>query len=60
MSGILRVKLALLVIGGILLAYGIKSDDETLRLVAIGLFAVAFFLRFLDRRSENAKPPSDG
>lgn len=49
MGTLVRVKLALLVVGGILLGYGIRADVSALRLVAIALFVAAFLTRFLDR-----------
>ncbi|MFN8582832.1 MAG: hypothetical protein U0163_17890 [Gemmatimonadaceae bacterium] len=57
MTPIVRAKVSLLIIGGLLLAYGIRADLATLRWVAIGVLAVAFLLRLANRR--DAKAPSD-
>ncbi|MFN8572536.1 MAG: hypothetical protein U0132_10810 [Gemmatimonadaceae bacterium] len=59
MSLILRLKVALFIIGGVLLAYGIKQDQEALRFAAIGALGLAFVLRFFERRSKNDEPPAD-
>ncbi|MEP7344890.1 MAG: hypothetical protein ABI877_06480 [Gemmatimonadaceae bacterium] len=45
-----RLKLAALIVGVVLLLYSIRADDETVRLIAIGVLVVGLFLRFAKPR----------
>jgi hypothetical protein len=47
-------QLALLVIGMIVWGYGTRVDDERLRWIGIGCFAVAFVLRLLKKREASS------
>ncbi len=47
-------QLALLVIGVIVWGYGTRVDDERLRWIGIGCFAVAFLLRFFTKRDASS------
>lgn len=62
MSALTKVQLGLTLIGLILFFYGVRVDDERLRLIAIGFVAAASILRFAKRRAPNAppvEPPAD-
>jgi hypothetical protein len=50
MSLLVRLKLALFVIGLILWAWGYRSDDSYFRIAGIVVLAIAFVLRFVGRR----------
>ncbi len=49
-----EIQIALVLIGIIVWGYGQRVDDGTIRLVGIGVFAIATALRFLKRRDDNA------
>jgi hypothetical protein len=48
-SRLTTAKLGLLILGLALTAFGIRAEVDALRWAGIGLFAVAFFLRFFPR-----------
>ena len=50
MSRYLLLKIALSVIGLILLIWGIRVDDARVRWIAIGFLAVSVLMRFVPRR----------
>jgi hypothetical protein len=59
---LVRLKLALVVVGVIIWAWGFRVDDSFLRVVGIVVLLIAFLLRFVgwrSRRSEARKeePP---
>ena len=47
-------QLALLVIGVIVWGYGARVDDERLRWIGIGCFAIAFLLRLFKKRDASS------
>lgn len=49
MSGYSTAQIALVVVGIILWAYGVRTDDTIFRWAGIALFAVAVVLRFVRR-----------
>ena len=51
MHDLTRYKLALVVMAAIVVGYGIRSDNPTLRWVGIGLLVCALLLRFVRPRS---------
>ncbi len=62
MSGLTKFKLGLTLIGLILFFYGVRVDDERLRLIAIGFVAAASILRFVKPRVPRVppvEPPAD-
>jgi hypothetical protein len=54
MSTVTAVKVALVVIGILIWAYGVRVDDRTFTWVGIGFLVAAFLLRFLGR----TRPPA--
>jgi hypothetical protein len=50
MNSLVRLKLALFVIGLILWTWGYRSDDSYFRIAGIVVLLVAFLLRFVGRR----------
>jgi hypothetical protein len=50
MTTVTSVKVALVVIGIIVWAYGVRVDDRTFTWIGIGFLVVAFLLRFAGRR----------
>jgi hypothetical protein len=50
MNTLVRIKLALVVIGLIIWVWGFRTDDSFLRVVAIIVLLIAFLLRFAGRR----------
>jgi hypothetical protein len=61
MSAMVRMKLALFVIGLILWTWGYRSDDSYFRIAGIVVLMVAFLLRFVGRRpgsGDRKDPPS--
>ena len=48
-----RLKVAALIVGLVLLAYGIRADNETARLAAIVAFVVGLALRLVTARKGN-------
>lgn len=53
-----RLRLGALLAGIALLAYGIRADDETIRLAAIVVLAGGFLLRFIaEPRRNGPKEP---
>jgi hypothetical protein len=59
MSMLVRLKLALFVIGLILWAWGYRSDDSYFRIAGIVVLAIAFVLRFVGRRPRTADTGKD-
>lgn len=59
MSTLVRLKLALAVIGLILAAWGIRTDDAFLRISGIVVLAIAFLLRYVGRRARASEAPED-
>lgn len=57
MSGLTKLKLGLTLIGLILFFYGVRVDDERLRLIAIAFVAAASILRFVKPRVPPRVPP---
>lgn len=49
---IIRVQIALTLIGAGMFGYGVLREDDAFRVAAIGTLAVALFLRFFRKRSE--------
>jgi hypothetical protein len=49
------VRIALLVTGLLVWGYGARVDDSRLRLIGIGLLAIALVLRFFRRRPAAAR-----
>ena len=47
MTSLTKLKLGLTIIGLILFFYGVRVDNTTLRMIAIGFVAVASLLRFV-------------
>jgi hypothetical protein len=62
MNTLVRIKLALVVIGLIIWAWGYRTDDSFFRVVGIVVLLVAFLLRFVGRRRrqepERNEPPA--
>jgi hypothetical protein len=56
---LVRVKLALFVIGLILWTWGYRSDDSYFRIAGIVVLALAFLLRFVGRRPRAPDPRKD-
>ena len=54
-----RMKLALFVIGLILWTLGYRSDDSYFRIAGIVVLLVAFLLRFVGRRPRSEEPLKD-
>lgn len=54
MSTVTSVKAALVVVGILVWAYGVRVDDRMLTWIGIGFLVAAFLLRFLGRR----RPPA--
>lgn len=50
----MAVRIALLVIGLVVWGYGARVDDSRLRMIGIGILAVALILRFFRRRTPPA------
>ncbi len=57
MTRLLQAKIALAFIGVAMFGWSVWADDERLRLASIGTLAVAFVLRFANRRRGGADPP---
>jgi hypothetical protein len=58
-STLVRLKLALVVIGLIIWAWGYRSDDSFLRISGIVVLTIAFLLRFVGRRARESEAPQD-
>jgi hypothetical protein len=56
MNTLVRIKLALVVIGLILWFWGYRTDDSYFRIAGIIVLLVAFLLRFVRRRHRRAEP----
>ena len=54
-----RMKLALFLIGLILWTWGYRSDDSYFRIAGIVVLLVAFLLRFVGRRPRSGEPRKD-
>ena len=54
-----RMKLALFLIGLILWTWGYRSDDSYFRIAGIVVLLVAFLLRFVGRRPRSREPRKD-
>jgi hypothetical protein len=59
MNPMVRLKLALFVIGLILWTWGYRTDDSYFRMAGIVVLLIAFLLRFLRRRPPSAEAPKD-
>lgn len=57
MDGLTSVRLVIAGVAIALWGYGLKSDNATLRLVAMGLLALALVLRFLRRKRPRPVAP---
>jgi hypothetical protein len=55
MTPLLRVRLALAIIGIIVWGYGILNDQATVRLVGIIVLALSLVLRFTPRRFQRGE-----
>ena len=44
-----NAKIGLFIIGAVIIGAGMRSDNATLRWIGIGIFAVAFLLRFFKK-----------
>ena len=53
-----QLKAAALIVGLVLLAYGIRADNETARLAAIVAFVIGLALRFITARK--GREPESG
>jgi hypothetical protein len=56
MNTLVRIKLALVVIGLIIWFWGYRSDDSYFRIVGIVVLLVAFLLRFVGRKRRRDDP----
>jgi len=56
---IIRVQIALTLIGAGMFGYGVYSESDTFRLAAIGTLAVALILRFVRKRIDGSGTPPD-
>jgi len=54
---IIRVQIALTLIGAGMFGYGVYSESDTFRLAAIGTLAVALILRFVRKRIDGSGAP---
>ncbi len=52
MTQLTAAKVALFIVGVIILGYGMRVDSPTLRWIGIAFFAAAFLLRFITRQSQ--------
>jgi membrane-bound ClpP family serine protease len=52
MNGITSAKIALFVVGIILIGYGMRTDSPTLRWTGIAFLVAALALRFVKRKEE--------
>lgn len=59
MSTLVRLKLALVVVGLIIWAWGFRTDDSFLRASGIVVLTIAFLLRFVGRRARTSGAPTD-
>ena len=59
MSTLVRMKLALFLIGLILWTWGYRSDDSYFRIAGIVVLLIAFLLRFVGRRGRDPEPRKD-
>ncbi|HEU5184151.1 MAG TPA: hypothetical protein VFU01_06265 [Gemmatimonadaceae bacterium] len=59
MTTLIKVKLALVVIGLILWAWGYRVDDSFLRVSGIAVLLIAVLLRFAGRRPRASDSPGD-
>ena len=59
MSQLVLARIVLLLAGVVVWGYGYRYDDANIRLVGIGILAVAMLLRFARRRHtrDDAPPP---
>ena len=58
MTQLMKVRLALAVIGIAVWGYAIRVDDPQVRLAGIAVLALALVLRFADRRRHTDEPPA--
>jgi ABC-type transport system involved in cytochrome c biogenesis permease component len=56
MSTALRLKLAFVLMGILIFAAGVRTDQSHLRAIGIGFLAVAFLLRFVKPRPPRTPP----
>ena len=59
MNTLVRLKLALVVIGLIIWVWGYRVDDSYLRMVGIVVLLIAVLMRFVGRRRRAKDPPED-
>lgn len=59
MNSMVRLKLALFVIGLILWMWGYRTDESYFRIAGIVVLLVAFLLRFVRRRPAATEPRKD-
>lgn len=59
MTNLVRLKLALVIIGLIIWTWGYRVDDSFLRWAGIGVLLVAFLLRFVGRKARSPDAPKD-
>lgn len=59
MNPMVRLKLALFVIGLIVWMWGYRTDDSYFRIAGIVVLLVAFLLRFVRRRPAETEPRKD-
>jgi hypothetical protein len=59
MTNLVRLKLALVVIGLIIWAWGYSVDDAFLRIVGIVVLLIAFLLRFVGRKPRAPEAPKN-
>ena len=59
MSTLVRLKLALVVIGLIIWGWGYRTDDSFLRISGIVVLTIAFLLRFVRKAGGASEVPKD-
>lgn len=59
MNTLVRLKLALVVIGLIIWVWGYRVDDSYLRIVGIVVLLIAVLMRFVGRRRPAKETPED-
>ena len=62
-SWLTRLKLVIVVVGLLVFAWGMRSDEVAIRWIGVGIVGIAWALRFVDmarkRREEAASPEGD-
>jgi hypothetical protein len=59
MTNLVRLKLALVIIGLIVWTWGYRVDDPFLRVVGIAALLIAFLLRFVGRKPRTPEAPKN-